>query len=136
MSAKLLKISFVILLLVTLGELGYYVYTLNKSESSTKLANSQTGNRDSESILSQVGTTSSSQRPEDALLSQDTINFLMALKKNPNQKLHLKTETNGFVAGIDETTDKKAYILKIVDNQGKKVMNYVLNKQVEKDNCQ
>lgn len=130
---KLLKIIFIILILVTLGEVGYYFIILNKGEVNTKPTTSQTGNRDSQSIISQVGITSISQRPEDALISQETLDYLAWLKKNLNQKVHLKTETSGFVAGIDETTDKKAYILKIVDNQGKKVMNYVLDKQIEDD---
>lgn len=126
---KLLKTIFIILLLITLGELGYYVYVINGGGLNAKLATNQPNlARDSESVLSQDQITKNTQRPEDALVSQQILDFIGALKKNPNQKFHLKTETNGFVGGIDELNDKRYYVLKIVDSQGKKIMNYVLAK--------
>ncbi len=115
MIAKLFKIIFVILLLVVLGELGYYLVTLNKGEVRTK--------------------PTTTQRPKDALVTQEVLDFIGALKKSPNQKFHLRTETTGFIEGVSETTGGEAYILKIVNNKGKKVMNYVLDKQIKNDNA-
>ncbi len=126
---KLLKVVFVILILVTFAELSYYLYIL-KIESSGKLANSQpVSSRELESNLLQAQSTFSTQRPENALLSEDNLLYLSQLVKNPFQKLLLRTETDGYVGGIDEINDKKFRILKIVDSEGKKIINYVLNKK-------
>lgn len=116
-SNKILSIIFILFFLVLIGEVVYFITIGNQLGLSVKPTPSE----------------STSQRPKDSLVSQEILNFIGALKRSPNQKFHLKTETSGFVAGIDETTDKKAYILKIVDSQGKKIMNYVLDKQIEND---
>ena len=66
MIAKLFKIIFVILLLVVLGELGYYLVTLNKGEVRTK--------------------PTTTQRPKDALVTQEVLDFIGALKKKAQIK--------------------------------------------------
>lgn len=124
-----LKVIFLILITVILGEVGYYIYTFKTSIISTKPVDSQIETRDILSNIYPSVTTTSSSRPKEALVQQEVLDFIKSLQKSPNVKFHLKTETNGFIGGISEINDNKSYLLKIVDNQGKKVLNYVLAKE-------
>ena len=133
-SAKILKIVFVILLLVTVGELAYYVYIQFSIKNDQVSKNQNTAAIVPKDLLQ--GTTSEEKqsaitfkRPTDALLSEQNLLFLGKMAKNSNQKLYLKTITTGLIGGINESSDGKNLIVRINDDRGNKIMNYVWSKE-------
>lgn len=121
MSARLLKISFVILLLVTVGELGYYFYILNAGKGAEISQNGQiASSRETSSILSNVQTS-------ETVIRGDTIDFLRTRPKSENQKFYMIGEEKGRIGNLIPDEVNKTVQVNIVDTNGNKVVNYVLS---------
>lgn len=107
-SARLLKIVFVILILVTIGELGFYFYIKNKPESSSN-------------NLTKINN-------PNPLIKSDTISkmadYLGKLKKNDSTSVYYLMEQRAFIGeikigGVGEQTGKWAGIFIVDKNKNK-----------------
>lgn len=112
MSFKILKVIFVILLLITLGEAGYYVYILKLGNSAQEMT--QSGNQPS--IFPQV--TQTSLPTIQSLISSDTITYLQNMKYVKNKKIVVTIEESGYVDTIQIQPKGKATEIKLVDENG------------------
>jgi hypothetical protein len=122
----ILVVIFSLLMLVLVGELIYFFYSqYNKLPFNNQNSAVPTLN------LSLTPTLTTS-RPKNALVGQTDLSFLSNLTKNPNQKLTIKMENDGFVGTIDERQND--FILKIVDGNGNKLEGFVINKQPNSKN--
>ena len=96
MSAKILKVVFVILLLVTIGELGYYVYVLKFNQPKpTKQLNPISATPSAEV----PGSLDVSEKPE--LKLADVYQFFQDHKKNDEVKYYLLTEVSGVLGKVE-----------------------------------
>lgn len=122
MSAKLLKISFVILLLVTAGELGYYFYILNAGKGREgSQANQFASSRETRSILNNLQTS-------ETVIKADIIDFLRTRPKSENQKFYMIGEEKGYIGNVIPDEINRTVQINIVDKDGNKVVNYVLSR--------
>lgn len=113
MSAKLLKISFVILLLVTLGELGYYFYVSQKN----KVEVSSTD----QNRLVQISQSVQNEKYEGSpLINETLIGYLRSRKQTNNQKFYLTEEAFGHISDLFESQGEQGIV--IVDDNNKRVI--------------
>lgn len=118
-SYKLLKITFVTLLLVTLGEFGYYVYLWRDNIAPSPLA-----------IVS-----SPAKNPESSFIKSETIDIytseilpsLMKLKKNNYQNFYFVNEERGYIKSLSGDDAKGQMFMEIANGQGEKIGGYTLN---------
>lgn len=116
---KLLRIVFVILILVTLGELGYYFYILNAGKGREgSQANQFASSRETSSILNNL-------QASETVIKADIIDFLRTRPKSENQKFYMTGEEKGYIGDITPDETNGAVQIRIVDKDGKKVINYV-----------
>ncbi len=118
---KILTVLFVILFIVVIGEVGYFFYS-SKNQPKTLV-----------SPKNQPIPSPSPSLPKNALLTEANIRYLSNITRNKNQKLIIKTETNGFLKEISEYTDKRYVLFKIIDEQGTQLMSYLWPKEKTDD---
>ncbi len=130
MSFKILKVIFIILLLITIGEAGYYVYVLRSGEAlNTNLATTQnTSSANSKSIPSaSEQSVSPPSVPLSALTTSEYIKsniipYLESRKKSDNQKFYFIEEIEGQIGVIDKDPSRQLTSVLIQDASGNKVI--------------
>lgn len=128
MSYKILKVIFVILLLITVGEAGYYVYILNINRGGFISNNNNISQN--LTVLSQV-TPTPTVTDNNRLINQDILDFLATRKKNTGQKYYLTGEYDGYVGDFQEIEGEIDFT--IVDKTGN-VLNRLSFKPQDLDN--
>lgn len=131
---KILKILFILLIIIIIGEVSYYFYIQNiKKDILSQSDKDVAGNYPT---IMKIDNNSEGdfkpltiKLPKNALLTDQNLQFLANITNNPNQKLYLRTVTEGIIGGIDESQDKKRYTVKIIDKDGAKLINYIWNKE-------
>ncbi|MCM8788058.1 MAG: hypothetical protein NC935_08435 [Candidatus Omnitrophica bacterium] len=134
LSNKFLEATFSLLVLIIIGELVYLLFYHSKgsppsSYSQLNVNRTQKNNNlikdsiDSNSIVINL--------PNDALLSKSNLLALANLTKRAN--LFLRVEFSGIIGGLEDAGDNERLIVKIVDEQGNKIVNYIWSKQKADD---
>lgn len=123
MSYKLLKAIFVVLLVVTVFEAGYYFLVLNKTKvtSDAPLAPIER-----QALISQIQIEPSvTVSPIEAnILNSNTIRLIRGLDTNKNHKIYFVREQQGFVGEKSFSESDNLHMLKIVDENGEKIVMY------------
>jgi len=114
MSAKILKVVFVILLLVTIGELGYYVYVLKGNKSIDEKI-SQTREVELAPATASPGET-------EYLISEAALNYLKSRPKNKGSKYYLIGEEVGIIGEIRDDEEKGQFVFRIDDSEGNRIV--------------
>ena len=127
---RILKIVFILLLVITIAELGYYVFVLSAKNNNkpTELAATLENKADIVSPKSLANESNSS--IFDKLLNPSVLEFLKEYKigNNTNQHFLVVIEQLGYISDIEyDTTNTRPVKISVVDENGSHIVNYTLN---------
>lgn len=139
-SGKILKVVFVILLLVTIGELGYYVYVLkgNPSKSMNTPSQNTSGSvptqvENLEAIpTSYLSTKLNGNTVVERVINYDSTEYLKtvliptieASKAKSNQQFYILKVDKGIVGTIEFNPSTNLLMIQLVDEEGKEIETY------------
>jgi len=125
---KLLKVIFIVLVLVTIGELGYYFYIKGNSR---EKSNTPTPNITISQAQSDTGppSPSATRHPlEESFASSGIFEYINRKGQNDGQKLKIIFEQHGRVGEVALTqVGKSSPHFTIVDERGKKIATFVIS---------
>lgn len=131
MSAKILKVVFVILLLVTIGELGYYFYVLRLNPlKGINLLGQITNDTTSTGLIeTQITSTPIPKLSlEENFLNSSVFQYVQLKGQNEGQKITLTLEQSGFIGEVDlKEGQKMSPHFTIVDSNGIKIVTFIIS---------
>lgn len=126
--SKLLKILFVILLVVTVAEAGYYVYVLkvNSTSKSAQVLQTRQSTQEQSTPTSVTVSPAATDPYIDTFLNTQSIQYMRNFGRRDNQSLYLSFEQTGWVKNIHNatTTDTSAGFT-LVDESDTKIITLV-----------
>lgn len=130
MSYKILKVIFVILLFVTIGEAGYYFFVLKYPKSSNQ------NNSLQPSITASVIPSAPSEAPKQtysqdplvsAFIKSEPFQSINNSEVKEGQKFYITFDQAGFIGDIQYTnTDQNSAFIKLDTKAGKKIIKLIL----------
>lgn len=126
-SYRLIKIVFVVLVLLTLTEAGYYLYFMYSSKDYKSSVNHDPSSAAQNMIL----TVTPSQVPDNiaALISKDTRRIIQNYLSKKNHSLYIIDEVSGYVKGLKEPGKEGYSYIEIADETGNTISTQIIENE-------
>lgn len=131
---RLLKIVFFLLLIITIAELGYYMFVLSANNNNKPAESEDAREKKANTVSPKSLADERDSSIFDNLLNPSVVEFLKEynIGNNSNQHFLVVIEQLGYISDIEyDTTNTKPIKISVADENGSHIVNYLLNESME-----